>query len=111
MAAVVSAGIAVLLALTNSPLSPYVWRDPFPLPSLIVPNAELEGVVRHQDGKLAGPESMAFHPTTGDVFTGLAGGQIVVISADGKNMKNLFFVGGNVENDINKYCIMLNKYI
>jgi hypothetical protein len=94
------AALAVLAALwlrLKSPLSPAIWKDPFPLPALdghFKPNEELQRAERLLMNRFVGPESFAFDPTTGRAYTGVAGGRLIEIEPDGKEMRNIFFVGG-----------------
>jgi hypothetical protein len=98
--ALVLAIIAILVALwfrLESPLSPAMWKDPFPLPALdghFRPNHELQKAERLLVDRFSGPESFAFDRTTGRAYTGVAGGRLIEIEPDGKEMRNIFFVGG-----------------
>lgn len=105
--AVAVALVASYFYVIPSTLNPTVWTKPSPLPSLdgvLAPNQVLTNAVSF-DFKAAGekalvaPESMAFHPVTGHIYTGLGDGRVVVLSQTGEFLKNLLFVGGIVADE------------
>jgi hypothetical protein len=92
-----AAVLAAVVYMTPSVLRPTVWMDPPPARSMdgvLTPNSVLERAVAYHEGNVLAPESMAFHPVTGDVYATLGDGRIVVMSETGEFLRNLLFVGG-----------------
>lgn len=90
--------VSLLFHLLPSPLDPYPWKHAFDLPSWgqdWAVNTQLKGADLALENELQGPESFAFHPLNGDVYTGVTGGLVYRIDANATNLEPIFFVGGS----------------
>jgi hypothetical protein len=92
--------LAILYNILPSALDePTLWKNIPPLQTLdglLSPNTILQNIQRLNENEVTAPESMAIDEKTGNVFTGLNDGRVVMLNQNGKFLKNIFFVGGYI---------------